>query len=116
MKKFFTLIILLLPLFLSESCKFQKQLNPKVAGQAYVEITDDSLLSLTEYRTFQYFWDGAEPNSGMARERYHIDGQYPENDMNVVTTGGTGFGVMAILAAIERKFISREAGSGKTAW
>jgi hypothetical protein len=73
-------------------------------------ITDDSLLTLIEYRTFQYFWDGAEPNSGMARERFHIDGVYPENDMNVVTSGGSGFGLMALLAGIERGFITREEG------
>jgi hypothetical protein len=72
------------------------------------KITDDSLLTLVEYRTFQYFWDGAEPNSGMARERFHVDGNYPENDMNVVTTGGSGFGLMAILAGIERGFITRD--------
>lgn len=74
------------------------------------KITDDSLLTLVQYRTFQYFWDGAEPVSGMARERYHVDGVYPDNDMNVVTTGGTGFGVMAILAGIERGFITRQEG------
>jgi hypothetical protein len=72
------------------------------------EVTDDSLLTLVQYRTFQYFWEGAEPNSGMARERYHIDSNYPENDMNVVTTGGSGFGLMAILAGVKRGFISRE--------
>jgi hypothetical protein len=72
------------------------------------KITDDSLLTLVEYRTFQYFWDGAEPNSGMARERFHVDGNYPENDMNVVTTGGSGFGLMAIVAAVERGFITRD--------
>ena len=71
-------------------------------------ISDDSLLTLVEYRTFQYFWAGAEPNSGMARERFHVDGIYPENDMNVVTTGGSGFGLMAILAGIERGFITRD--------
>ena len=71
-------------------------------------ISDDSLLTLVEYRTFQYFWDGAEPNSGMARERFHVDGIYPENDVNVVTTGGSGFGLMAILAGIERGFITRD--------
>lgn len=74
------------------------------------EISNDSLLTLVEYRTFQYFWEGAEPVSGMARERYHLDGEYPDNDMDVVTTGGTGFGVMAILVGIERNFISREEG------
>ncbi|MEI6047443.1 MAG: glucoamylase family protein [Bacteroidota bacterium] len=73
-------------------------------------ISDDSLLTLVQYRTFQYFWDGAEPNSGMARERFHVDGIYPENDMNVVTSGGSGFGVMAILTGIERGFITREEG------
>jgi hypothetical protein len=71
-------------------------------------ISDDSLLTLVQYRTFQYFWDGAEPNSGMARERIHEDGIYPENDMNVVTSGGSGFGLMAILVGIERGFITRD--------
>ena len=71
-------------------------------------IPDDSLLTLVQFRTFQYFWDGAEPNSGMARERIHIDGIYPENDMNVITTGGSGFGLMAILVGIERGFITRD--------
>ena len=42
-------------------------------------------------RTFNYFWEGAEPNSGLACERIHIDGIYPEDDQNVVTTGGSGF-------------------------
>jgi hypothetical protein len=73
-------------------------------------IPDDSLLTLIELKTFGYFWDGAEPVSGMARERYHVDGVYPENDFNIVTTGGTGFGLMAIIAGIERGFITREEG------
>lgn len=74
------------------------------------EISDDSLLTLVQNRTFRYFWDGAEPNSGMARERIHIDGVYPENDMNVVTSGGTGFGLMAILTGMKRGFIIRQEG------
>ncbi len=83
----------------------------KKAGTVLTEsISDDSLLTLVQYRTFLYFWDGAEPVSGMARERYHVDGVYPENDMNVVTSGGSGFGVMAILVGIERGFITREEG------
>lgn len=73
-------------------------------------LSDDSLLTLVQYRTFQYFLEGAEPNSGMARERIHVDGIYPQNDMNIVTSGGTGFGVMAILTGIERKFITRKEG------
>lgn len=73
-------------------------------------ISDDSLMTLVQYRTFQYFWDGAEPNSGLARERFHVDGDYPQNDKHVVTSGGGGFGVMAILVGVERGFITREQG------
>jgi hypothetical protein len=88
----------------NSSVKTGKNLKPDAP------ISDDSLLTFVQYRTFEYFWDGAEPVSGMARERYHADGVYPENDMNVVTSGGSGFGIMSILAGIERKFITREEG------
>jgi len=69
-------------------------------GSQFDKISDDSLLTLVQYRTFEYFHDGAEPVSGMARERFDVDGVYPDNDMNVVTSGGTGFGVMALLALV----------------
>lgn len=82
----------------------------KQGSSVHPAMSDDSLLTLVQYRTFQYFWEGAEPVSGMARERIHMDGMYPENDQNVVTTGGTGFGIMAILTGIERGFITREQG------
>jgi hypothetical protein len=70
----------------------------------------DSIFTIVQRQTFNYFWDGAEPTSGLARERYHVDGQYPQNDKMVVTSGGGGFGVMAILVGIERGFITREQG------
>ena len=73
-----------------------------------MRMSDDSLLTLIQYQTFQYFWEGAEPNSGLGRERMHLDGVYPQNDKNVITSGGSGFGVMAILVGIKRGFITRE--------
>lgn len=82
----------------------------KTTSTPSVSISDDSLLTLVEYRTFQYFWDGAEPTSGAARERFHVDNVYPDHDKHIVTSGGTGFGVMAILVGIERKFITRQEG------
>lgn len=69
---------------------------------------EERLLDTLQKQTFSYFWDGAETNSGMACERIHLDGIYPQNDQSVVTLGGTGFGVMAILVGIERNFITRE--------
>lgn len=73
-------------------------------------ISDDSLLSLVQYQTFRYFYDGAEPTSGLAPERIHCDGDYRENDRHIITTGGSGFGMMAILTGIQRGFISRNDG------
>lgn len=71
--------------------------------------TEDFLTNIQQ-QTFQYFWEGAEPNSGLARERIHIDGVYPENDQNVITIGGSGFGLMSILVGIHNDFISKEEG------
>jgi hypothetical protein len=68
------------------------------------------LLDTIQYRTFQYFWDGAEPYSGLARERYHVDGVYPQNDKHIITSGGSGFGLMALVVGMERDFITRSQG------
>src|SRR5688500_12592367 len=98
-------VFFLLGLF-TAGCGPQRASNTSnVAHVSADSLSDDSLMTLVQYRTFQYFWDGAEPTSGAARERYHSDNVYPENDKHIITSGGTGFGVMAILVGIERKFI-----------
>ncbi|MCC8132649.1 MAG: beta-glucosidase [Tannerellaceae bacterium] len=73
-------------------------------------LTDEALLDSVERRTFLYFWEGAEPNSGLARERFHVDDVYPENDKHVVTSGGSGFGIMTMIAGIDRGYVTREQG------
>lgn len=84
--------------------KLSAQFNDPIAP------ADTALFRLVQLQTFQYFWDGAEPVSGLGRERFHADNVYPQNDKNVVTSGGAGFGVMAILVGIDRGFVTREAG------
>ena len=66
-------------------------------------ISDNALLDTIQKRTFKYFWDYGHPVSGLARERSNST---PE----VVTTGGSGFGIMAIPVAISRNFINRAQG------
>lgn len=73
-------------------------------------LPDEALLDSVERRTFDYFWSGAEPNSGLAPERIHLDGVYPQEDSTVVTTGGSGFGLMALIAGIDRGYITRDEG------
>jgi hypothetical protein len=74
-------------------------------------LTDDQLLDLVQKQTFRYFWDFAHPVSGMARERSNVAFEYGNE---VVTTGGTGFGIMATIVASERKFITREQAAART--
>ncbi|MEA1785241.1 glucoamylase family protein [Arenibacter sp. GZD96] len=69
-------------------------------------ISDEALLDLTQRETFKYFWDFAESNSAAAKERFHPNN--PSLDANVVTIGGTGFGLMGILVGIERGFVTRQ--------
>jgi len=85
--------------------------QPKSTEEIHLStVPDDSLLNRVQYETFQYFWENGEPTSGLGRERTHMDNVYPDNDRNVVTTGGSGFGLMAILVGIDRHFITREEG------
>ena len=81
--------------------------SPRSEPLASKRLSDRALIREVQRRTFQYFWDGAEPHSGAARERFHVDGDYPDHDAHIVTSGGTGFGVMALLVGIERGFVTR---------
>lgn len=73
-------------------------------------LTDDQLLDLVQRQTYKYFYEGAEPISGLSRERYHSDNIYPQNDKDIIATGASGFGMMGTIVGIERKFITREEG------
>jgi hypothetical protein len=65
-------------------------------------ISDEQLLTLVQQQTFRYFYDFAHPTSGMTRER--------NSSGDIVTSGGSGFGVMAIIVGVERGFITRDEG------
>lgn len=65
-------------------------------------ITDDELLTKIQQQTFKYFWDFGHPTSGLARER--------NTSGDLVTSGGSGFGIMSIPVGISRNFITRADG------
>ena len=69
-------------------------------------LSDDALLDLVQRQTFQFFWDAAHPVSGLIPDRTDRAGKAP-NDW--VTTGGSGFGIMAMIVAVERGWIARAA-------
>lgn len=65
-------------------------------------ISNDALLTKVQQQTFKYFWEFGHPVSGLARER--------NNSGETVTTGGSGFGIMAMIVAVNRGFVSRAEG------
>lgn len=64
------------------------------------QMTDDELMTMVQEASFRYYWEGAEPKSGLAKE--NISGRH-----NMIATGASGFGIMALLVGTEKKFISR---------
>ncbi len=62
-------------------------------------ITDEELLTLVQEQTFKFYWDYAHPSCGMSRERY--------GSGDIVTIGGSGFGIMALMVGVERGFVTR---------
>ncbi len=72
------------------------------SSRKFPAITDDALMTLAQQQTFKYFWDFGHPTSGLARER--------NTDGDLVTSGGSGFGIMTIPVGINRNFITRAQG------
>ncbi len=66
-------------------------------------MTDDELLTMVQEACFRYSWEGAHPVSGMIRENL-------PGDDDIVATGATGFGIMALVVGVERGFITRQQG------
>ena len=86
----------------SASGSGQESQPSAVVSASSAPMSDEQLLDMVQEYTFRYFWDFAHPQSGLSRER--------NTSGDIVTIGGTGFGVMALLVGIERGFITREQG------
>lgn len=72
------------------------------SSDKFPRISSGQLLTLVQQQTFKYFWDFGHPVSGMARER--------NTSGDLVTSGGSGFGAMAIVTGVSRGFITRQQG------
>ena len=83
---------------------------PKATSRSAAEkharpLSDEELLDLVQRQTFRYFWEGAHPVSGLALDRCHRHAGEPDSPVSI---GGSGFGVMALIVACERGWVSRE--------
>lgn len=67
------------------------------------EMTDDELLTMLQEAAFRYYWEASGTRTGMTHE--NVPG-----DDRIVATGATGLGISALIAAVDRKFITRDQG------
>mgnify|MGYP006169442555 CR=1 FL=1 len=91
------------------SCQSQKTVT-ETKNTETSKLTDQQLMDKVQKDALKYFWDYAEPNSMLGRERYHEDDIYPDKDKHVVTTGGSGFGLMALVSGMSQGYITKEQG------
>jgi len=75
----------------------------ETASASTRELTDDELLTMLQEACFRYYWEGAHPAAGLTLE--NIPG-----DDRIVSTGASGFGIMALIVGVDRGFITRQQG------
>src|ERR1700749_459063 len=73
---------------------------------ALAKLPDEPLLEVVQRQTFKFFWDRAHPVSGLAPDRCTTRADAADDKAAI---GGSGFGVMAIIVAAERGWITRDA-------
>ncbi|MGH3804504.1 MAG: glucoamylase family protein, partial [Pseudonocardiaceae bacterium] len=64
------------------------------------------LLETVQRQTFRFFWEGAHMGSGLALDR-RTDRDKPGDERLAI--GGSGFGAMALIVAVKRGWVTREA-------
>jgi len=84
---------------------WQYRMSPlsKAATASTREFSDDELLTMLQEACFHYYWEGADPHSGMTRE--NIPG-----DDRIVATGASGMGIATLIVGVDRGFITRAQG------
>src|ERR1041385_2069456 len=70
---------------------------------------DDAFLEDLSRRSFQFFWDASDPNTGITREHMNCDGSpYRAEVRDIGSTGATGFGVTALCIGAEHGWVPRD--------
>jgi hypothetical protein len=80
--------------------RYRTSAPSQAVSAATRELSDDELLTMLEEACFHYYWEGADPHSGMARE------SIPGDD-RIVATGASGMGIAALIVGAERGFVTR---------
>jgi hypothetical protein len=75
---------------------------------------DQAFLADLQRRSFQYFSDQADPQTGLVPDRARMDGSpLDENHRNVASIAATGFGLTSLCIAAERRWIDADQAQGR---
>ena len=106
MKKILILPVIILFVLYSHAQSVKKLAADGIKPVGIIKnLSDSALLDVVQRQTFRYFWDFGHPVSGLACERSNKSFNYGNE---VVTIGGSGFGIMGMIVASERKWITRD--------
>src|SRR5271165_532509 len=73
------------------------------ARPAKLPAEDDRFLEDLSRRSFQFFWEHSDPETGLTRDRAKADGSpYPETRRDIGSIAATGFGLAGLCIAAER--------------
>ncbi|HEX5873349.1 MAG TPA: glucoamylase family protein, partial [Pyrinomonadaceae bacterium] len=75
----------------------------------------EAFLDDLQQRSFRYFWEQADTQTGLVPDRARMDGSaLPPSHQNVASIAATGFGLTGICIAVDRRWIDRAAALERT--
>src|ERR1041384_3242149 len=70
-----------------------------------------SFIDDLQHRSFRYFWEQADPQTGLVPDRARMDGSALDvNHANVASIAATGFGLTSLCIAADRPWIGASQG------
>ncbi|HEY6119749.1 MAG TPA: glucoamylase family protein [Pyrinomonadaceae bacterium] len=107
--------LLVLSLLLPIATNIGKYQVAQVINEPREPEADESFLEDLQRRSFHYFWEQGDPQTGLVPDRARTDASPLDADhQNVGSIAATGFGLTALCIAAERHWIERNEASQRT--
>ncbi|HEX5082122.1 MAG TPA: hypothetical protein VFY40_08750, partial [Blastocatellia bacterium] len=98
-------------LAMSVASAAQRSAKPSSGPSAPYKLTpqDEAFLDDLSRRSFRFFQEQSDPNTGLARDRARTDGSsHGEQQDKIASIASTGFGLTGWLIAAERGWVSKQ--------
>ncbi len=103
-----SLVLLLIVSNASVLAQPRAQNSPSQASTERFTRDDEKFLDDLEYKSFEYFWQQANPRTGLVPDRARQDDSpLDATHHNVASIAATGFGLTAICIGVDRNWITR---------